>query len=274
MAVMMLGGSPPGTTPNDSGVSPIAWYDFSDASVLFTDTGRTTPAADGNTVKGVTDKSPSANHLSEATNGPTMRTSPSPSINGRTCLEFDGTNDLLTSASNMTLYGRTHDWTIMVVALHDTALGAEGGGWNPSATMLYSGYYVVSGSNAIGQCYITASGTSATVILGRKAAAEDTWHIYTGKSTGDGGADPNWTGTCYAGISDTRTSSLTSASSTGNLGAGGAAPGQMLVGGGGGVAYWNGYIAEIAVWNTALTEAQRQNVERRFAWKYGITLPY
>ena len=263
-----------GNAPDQVGGTIAYWYDFSDISTLFQDTARTTPiTTDGQTVKGVTDKSGNAYHLSEATNGPTYKASPSPSLNGHAAIQFDGSNDRLQSTGTFAPYGRSASFTAIIVVLHDTAFGAEGGGWNPSKCYLQNVYYIASGSSFAGQVYITAHSTSGALIPARKAGTEDVWHCNTHIAKGDGGANPNWTGDDYTGVDDTRDASLAHGTGTGNLGIS-ETPAVINVGHAGGTLFFAGMIAELVLFKPELTEDQRKSVETYFATKYGITLPY
>lgn len=92
----------------------VAWYDFSDITKLWKDTGRTSAVtADGDIVLGVTDKSGVGHHLSEATNGPTYKAAIQ---NGRSILRFDGTNDILADAT----LNQSQPNTWFIVAKHAT----------------------------------------------------------------------------------------------------------------------------------------------------------
>jgi len=79
-------------------------------------------------------------------------------------------------------------------------------------------------------------------------------------------------GTLYSGINDTRTASMTSIASGNTTSAAG--DDMCIIGSSGGAASIDGYIAEVLMWNVALTQAQRQTVESWLASIYGITLPY
>lgn len=88
-----------------------AWYDPNDFTTLFQDDAGTTPVtAAGQSVGKMLDKSGNGNHVTEATNKPTLRLD---SITNRYYLEFDGTNDKLTSASlNLSAYDKCSIWCV------------------------------------------------------------------------------------------------------------------------------------------------------------------
>lgn len=118
-------------------LSPVAWYDFSDLSALFQDAARTTPAVDdGDPVGGVTDKSGSGNHLSQATSSkrPVLKLAVQ---NGRAVLRFDGVDDFLANESGVLV-----------------------GGNFPANTATLSVVYRLNGTQA--RYGITATGSTAT----------------------------------------------------------------------------------------------------------------
>lgn len=81
----------------------VAWYDFSDITTMFQDSARTTPVtADADPIGGVTDKSGSANHLSQGTSTkrPTYKTGIQ---NGKSIARFDGSDDCFTISPITTL---------------------------------------------------------------------------------------------------------------------------------------------------------------------------
>ena len=78
-------------------------------------------------------------------------------------------------------------------------------------------------------------------------------------------------GNLYCGTSDARTASMTSVAS-GNTNW--AAGDDVFLLGSGGANRVTGYVAEVAFFNVALSEANRQEVETWLGLKYAITLPY
>lgn len=105
------------------------WYDPSDLTTMWQDSGGTTPAAVDSPVGLIHDKSGNANHLSQSTdaNRPTLRES-----GGLYYLEFDGTNDRLTRTLDMsapdkvTLCYGTRRPTDAVACLMQLASGSAG----------------------------------------------------------------------------------------------------------------------------------------------------
>ena len=279
--MMFMGGG--GMTPAIAGA--YLWYDFSDIATLWQDTARTSPiTADGQGIQGVTNKGSAANHLSEAATPPLYSTSPTVSFSGRSVASFpNGANKRIGTGSTFVTYGNGTNsgaCTTMVVMCHTVAFGAEGGAWNPTRTLVYHnnagaavGYYLA-GSSFIGDCYINQWATSGSAIIARKAATINVVNIYTGIAYGNGVANPSWRGDTNAGVNDTRTASLTNANATGSSSIPAASTWYL----GGNVPsnsyYWSGYVAEVAYWNSVLDEATRKLVERTWAGKYGVTLPY
>ena len=95
--VYVVGGSLGGAFTPASISGLVAWYDFSDAATLFTDSARTTPvASDGDVIGGLKDKSASANHFSSATTArPLYKTGIQ---NGKSIGRGDGSNDSMSNA--------------------------------------------------------------------------------------------------------------------------------------------------------------------------------
>jgi len=79
-----------------------AWWDFSDATALWEDTGGTDAVdIDGDFILRADDKSGNGYHVTEATNGPTYKTGIQ---NGLSIARFDGTDDSLFRTGISTLH--------------------------------------------------------------------------------------------------------------------------------------------------------------------------
>jgi hypothetical protein len=99
----------------------LAWYDFSDSSLLATSNNGTGAVTTGSTVGYAADKSGNGWHLTQgvANNRPTWNGS----ANGMTVLAFDATNDVLSSSSAWPLTG---DIATTVFVVHARAVSTSG----------------------------------------------------------------------------------------------------------------------------------------------------
>lgn len=126
-AAILAGGATAFTPASIAGL--VAWYDFSDAATLFTDSARTTAVtADGDAIGGVTDKSGNVAHLaSSLTARPLYKTAIQ---NGKSAALADGINDALQMVSAITPSANTFFMVFKITGTGTLALlgGTDDGG--------------------------------------------------------------------------------------------------------------------------------------------------
>jgi hypothetical protein len=166
-------------TPAPDEIAGLAgWFDFSDISTLFQDTARTTPVtADGQMIKGITDLSGSANHLTEATNGPAYTVGMQNGLSGG---RWDGVNDILRK-DPLASAAPTTGWTLLIVSRKRSALDAT------SRTLVNLGGFVQvrcqSSVHATGMNYYinNTGGTTLNVLT-----SPTTWGVDVLRNVGGG----------------------------------------------------------------------------------------
>jgi hypothetical protein len=227
----------------------VAWYDFTDVATLWQNTGLTTPiTADGQTIKGVSDKSPNANHLTEATNGPTYKTA---IINGKSIARFDGTNDVL--AKDPLSTSLTQPYTVFLVGKAvNSASALLNDPWMDGKTGS-RGHAVMtnSGNNGKWGSFYGGSVSDSTV------NDDDSTHVFQATASGatsvlriDGGADT------VSG--DPGTNTLTCLTVASNVNAGGSAFAEID-------------LAHLALYTGDLTNTDKDALGEYFAAAMGTT---
>lgn len=252
MPVTLMGGLPGALPTAFAGLQ--LW--FHAGAGVFTDTGGTTPAVDGNTVRSWRDQQ--SNYLvpdAGVGTGPTLDVD---LANGYPALVFDATNDAFVGtandADNFIAVGAA---TMFTVARHAAS---------PTDQQIYMLFYdgtqyVQYMSNVAAAAQVKFQNHDGTDDLAAKAATLTNWNISTGLHSG---------GNVLCGVNDTRTASLSSAAS-GNTVAG--ANTNLHIRSVPAVVRQTD-IAELIYYNVVLTEDERKQIEIRLAFKYGITLPY
>lgn len=98
---------------NPLSLSPSLWFDFSDLTTLFQDTGGTSPVTTtGQSIARINDKSGNARHATQATPAAMPTYSTSSTINGRAIGSFDGGDRLGTSAVDLTATNKLELWGV------------------------------------------------------------------------------------------------------------------------------------------------------------------
>ena len=229
------------------------WLDGSDPLSMYDATsGGSLVAADAGVARWQ-DKSGNGRHVIQATSGnrPLRRTAVK---NGFGCLEFDGTNDLLATSGNFPLTGNLAT-SVFVVYRKTAAAKGNTFGWGEMAFSLCAfGHYDDNTSNAIafaGANYFVMSATS-----------NNTWYYMTVIKS--------------AGAVNTTTTTRRNAVSVATSGHSTATPNvsasPFYVGRWANydIAPFQGNIAEIIVYDTAVSATDRVSVETYLSAKWGI----
>ena len=260
MAVIMFSGERPG--PNS--VAGLTGWWRSEFGV-YSDAG-TTLAVDNDTVQQWNDFSGNSYTMSQATstNRPTFKTN---IVEGKPVVRFDGADNYMQGVDAVpnTLWA-VNGATMMVAAFVHAVTTA-----NATAYLNDSLWTDRRAAGGVRRAHALTTAPTATAFSydgSEDAAAESAtvtaaWLSFTYMHDGIN---------VYSGVSDTRTASMTSAASGSTTAL---ADRHLIFGANTDLSIFTQVdIAEIVAFNVALTEANRQIVERYFAAKYGITLPY
>ena len=243
---------PYGTTYGE----PIS-QDFSPTDIagisLWLDASQIVGLADSNSIQAWMDMSGQGNDVSQTTGAdqPTYQTN---ELNGLPVVRFDGINDTLTRATISTS-GNTTIFLVLVTA----TLGSD-------SRLIFSS---LSSSNVQGE-FAFHTRVDNTVFWSRRETASSAVRDVTSQVLSDTTAYLFSTvfnsGAYFLSVNGTENTTDT----PNNFGTGDAT--AWKVGSGDGT-FWNGDMAEIIVYDSALSTGNRQSVESYLATKYNITLP-
>ncbi len=232
---------------NISGLS--LWFDPSDASTLYQNSSLTTPvSADGQVVSGMADKSGNGFYAT-STNGPNYKTN---IVNGRSILRFNGSQWI----NNVS-------YPFPNTAYSDFAIGylttyySGGGGYQRLLQAYPDGIFFLGTLNSVVATFTGVGGWNGGVAANSPSYNWlGSWYLVEMQLSGST-LYPYVTGNAQGTKGTSSTSSFTNL----NIGgANGAYSGQP----------WYGDIGEILVFNSYLSDSNRQIIEGYLAWKWGI----
>jgi hypothetical protein len=248
MAVILFSGSLPGLLPTAIAGCKV-WYDPMQEAY-----------ADNAAVSTMTDRSGNAYNATQGVgaNQPTFKTNIK---NGQSIYRFDGGD--YTVAATITNIFSAAAGTAIIVAKLGTANTNQATSYDNEALFSETnggrvGIHFKTTPVQIGVHY---DGSVDDASIGG-ASVDGVWHIWTYMYDSSN---------VYIGKTDTRTASMGVTASGATVGL----ADNMNVGVNyNAVAFFDGDVGDFAVWNVALTEGNRKLIEQRYAYKYGITLPY
>ena len=220
------------------------WFDFSDPTTVFTDSAKTTLVlSDGDVIGAIEDKS-EGNDATQATtaNKPIYKTGIQ---NGLSIARFDGADDLLNGSLAHTL---TQPATIFAVVALDTAAV------NDSTNRWVTG----------------GDGSKRLVLFQRATDTPDSFSIFGGTALGGSDSDDSWHvwSAFFNGVSSEFWIDGVSKAS-GN--AGDEEPTEITIGASAGPNnFWDGDIAEVLIYDSMLSTANRQLIENFLNNKWAV----
>jgi hypothetical protein len=275
-------GTWPVAAPGGVGSGLQLWLDASDASTLYDATsGGSLVAADG-TVKRWEDKSGNARHATEATNGPTRKTAIQ---GGLDVLRFDGSNDVLSIASSTATFKFLHsaDSTVFAVFKSGTTANPEhasyvvfGTGHNSTTTVVgaifYTGDSNPTTANDALYWYVSRGGQGTWPVFfdGNNYFPSNAFGMISLLSKPQDGTSANrfamrrnGANLSSANAPQGSPQTVSTANSTNDLTIGRLPSGAND--------FLNGDIAELIIYNAALSDTDREAVETYLLAKWGIT---
>lgn len=239
----------PASPTTDGGVSAEHWYRSDDA---YQDAARTTPvASDGDVVGNWTDLTANADHVSQATTGnkPTWQNGVGDQLNGHPVILFDGIDDYLRGAFT-TGGALSQPFTVFIVAKLD-ALAVNDG----------SNRFVFDGDDGVNRAL---GGTNAT-------PNPDTWRISAGASVNGSASDSNWNmWLCLFNGASSQFWHNGISEASGNAG-GNVIDGLTMGNGATGGVPWLGPVIECVIYDSNLSNADKNEVGNYLATRYGLS---
>jgi len=243
----MLGGGTPGQPPSNF-ANLEGWWKADEHAYSTDDT---VLAVDGAVVVQWKDQSGNSRHLTDGV-GPLFETN---EVNGYPVLRFDGVNDVLVSTAVASDFVDNNLYTIFVAV--KMAANSDGILYFDDNIAAQNAISLAADGNSDIQL-VNYDGSSDSIV--KAGTMLSTWHIVTAMHSG---------GNILVGLTDTRDASLGSAAS-GNT----SVLTQVLNVGRNRGAFGAMDLAELIIFDVALSESDRQQIEMYLAHKYAITLPY
>jgi hypothetical protein len=263
------------------------WLDASDPWTLFDATSGGSAVAANGIVKRWEDKSGYARHATESTNGPTRKTAVQ---NGFGTLDFDGTNDTLQIANSQSTFAFLHQATqATVFTVYRPTYSSLTGGDTEYYPIWETGSYSALGAG-VDMMFNNAFGNSQMMdwrVAGVGSAGRTRRRISGGAPnnsfslqsivTDNANATPANRALLYRnGASNAGTTVTGSGFDNGTVSTGNASRNFTISGSGTATGastaqFFNGDIAEIIIYNAALTDADRASVESYLIQKWAIS---